>query len=532
MNTHSFEFADISFHNPLVSDYLKGVLDTSFYQNSATLEGFKKQIQLKKHQFAKADREVLCNALLKQYADSGMLEKTSQGQIEQLRDTATFCITTGHQLNVATGPLYFIYKIIHAINLARQLSEQLPDFNFVPIYWMASEDHDFEEINHFYSSGKKYHWFSEQTGAVGAFSTEGIQPVLDAFFAQFSEGVHNTDLHELLNRAYQFETLAEATFYLVHHLFGSLGLLVVEPNNPVLKAQAVSLFKSEIKNQLVNTTVSAQAANLTAQGYPLQVNPRPVNLFYLSDQRRDRIVQKPTGTYHALGTDLEWTADKLLLHITDAPERFSPNVLLRPLYQECILPNIAYVGGGGEVSYWLQLKNTFDSFEVPFPVIVVRHSVVWADDKVDRKRVGLDLEWVDFFRKKDALINYYIRRISNLDLDFSKAQNALQQQFDHLREMAQQTDASFLGAVNAQEKKQLNGLKHLEKRLLKAQKRVLSDRIDRVSKLHNELFPMGVAQERIENFSLLYGLLGNQLFNRLMDSFTTFQGKLHVISKD
>ena len=201
------------------------------------------------------------------------------------------------------------------------------------------------------------------------------------------------------------------------------------------------------------------------------------------------------------------------------PERFSPNALLRPLYQEVVLPNLCYIGGGGELAYWLQLKSLFDAVQVPFPMVLLRNSAVIKTSKQQSKLDKLKVALEDLFLKQDELVEKHLRKRSEIAIDFTKQKEHLKDQFEELYSVAEKTDRSFLGAVGAQERKQIKGLEHLEKRLLKAQKRRMKDETDRVRVIQNELFPNQSLQERQANFSeffLLYGPeLKKNLFNEL-----------------
>src|SRR5690606_25480081 len=185
----------------------------------------------------------------------------------------------------------------------------------------------------------------------------------------------------------------------------------------------------------------------------------------------------------------------------DYPERFSPNALLRPLYQEVILPNLCYIGGGGELAYWFQLKDYFKAVNIPFPILLLRNSALLVPKLLSEKLKKLNLKIEDLFLPQHELITKHTRTISQIEIDFSKQKEFLKQQFKDLYELAEKPDASVIGAVGAQEKKQLNGLNNLEQRLMKAQKRKLSEELDRVKNVQNQLFPNQSLQERHLNFS-------------------------------
>ena len=205
----------------------------------------------------------------------------------------------------------------------------------------------------------------------------------------------------------------------------------------------------------------------------------------------------------------------MLEELEEHPERFSPNVIARPVYQEVILPNLCYIGGGGELAYWLELKTTFEALNVPFPIVLPRNSALVVTEKQQKKLEKMNLSMADLFLGQSSFINKKIREISNIEIDFSPQKEKLQEQFKALYELAEQTDKSFLGAVKAQEVKQTKGLHNLEKRLLKAQKRKLKDHVLRMTDIQNELFPAKSLQERKLNFSELYLEYGEALIPTL-----------------
>ena len=204
-------------------------------------------------------------------------------------------------------------------------------------------------------------------------------------------------------------------------------------------------------------------------------------------------------------------------------------MLLRPLYQEVILPNIAYFGGGGELAYWLELKSFFDSQKVLFPILCMRNAALIISAKNAKKVKNLKLEIPDLFLKRNALINKKVRQISNIDLDLSPLKTALEKQFDQLEVLVNETDASFKGSVQAQKSKQFKGIDRLEQRLLKAQKLKLKDQVERLVLLHEQLFPGGNLQERVENFSSVYTEKGSEFIDFLMDAFDPLSGEFTIV---
>jgi bacillithiol synthase len=502
-----------------------------FYTAPAILKNFDAQMALKTAEFSTEKREILAECLSVQY------KNLNQGasviaNIEALRKKQTFTVTTGHQLNLMGGPLYFLYKIISVINLAKTLKKEHPKHTFIPVFWMASEDHDFDEINHFYFGKDQLEWQQPAQGAVGRYSTTHLSDVLDVFETHLGSNPHADSLKELFQKAYiQQHNLADATRALVHHFFGENGLVVIDGDDAQLKQLFVPSVQNELSHQWVyNEVTNTNGALKTIdQGYKIQVNPRVLNLFYIKNDLRARI-EENEGVFRILNTDLSWGLEGILEEVKSHPERFSPNVLMRPLYQETILPNLCYVGGGGELSYWLQLKSCFERFGVTFPLMMHRNSVLLISEKQHQNLEKLNLTVADLFLSPDDLTKKITLNQTQLPVDFSEQKNHLKKQFEQLYALAKQTDGSFLGAVAAQEKKQLKGLSNLEKRLLKAEKRTYKDHINRALLLQSTFFPNGNLQERVLNFSTFYALYGDDFVDKLKSELDPFQQGFAVIS--
>ena len=532
MDIDCLPFKNTGYFSKFICDYLDQKEGFKpFYNRFPTVENFKGQIREKATGFPDANRVVLNSALLNQYKGFQVSEST-QANIEQLKETNTFTIVTGHQLNLFTGPLYFLYKIISTINLTRELKEQYPKYNFVPVYWMATEDHDFDEINYFNFKGKKVRWNREASGAVGHLETDALNEVY-TIFANGLGGSKNAEaLKSLFKKAYlEHTTLTDATRYLANTLFGDEGLVIVDGDDKSLKSLLVPYAKKDIFDNVGFNKVSESIKEIeeTLVDYTIQVNPREINYFYLVDGIRERIVRKESK-FIVNNTKIEFSKAELITELENHPERFSPNVIARPLYQEVILPNLCYIGGGGELAYWLELKAMFNAMKVTFPMVLLRNSALVVTEKQSEKLQKMEVSIEDLFLKQNSFINKKIRSISNIDIDFSKQKAHLEEQFKAMYTIAKETDASFLGAVKAQEVKQKKGLAHLEKRLLKAQKRKLKDHVMRMTQIQNELFPGQSLQERNLNFSELYLEYGENLIPLLLQKLKPLSGEFAVIT--
>lgn len=350
--THAF--------SSLFLDYLAGKPElSSFYHRRPELDSISAQIEEKSQQFPQAQRDTLVSVLQSQYEGLEVTEAVKTN-LQALADGKTFTVTTGHQLNILTGPLYFIFKIATVVDACRTLAEKHPRYKFVPVYWMASEDHDLAEINHVHLFGRKLTWETSQTGPVGRMSTEG----LDKMMSEIQERL------PVFEKAYNnFDTLADAVRCYVNELFGEHGVVVIDADHHDLKQALIPVIKDDVLHHNANDLAENASKQLGDLGYKTQIFPRKINFFYLEPGQRNRIVREG-DTWQVLNTEKSFSEEELLEEISAKPENFSPNVVLRPLYQELILPNLAYIGGPAEAAYWLQLKGVFDHFQAPLPLIM------------------------------------------------------------------------------------------------------------------------------------------------------------------
>lgn len=487
----SIPFAHTNNFSTLFLDYVNQEDNLkSLYQHPPTLSSFQKQIELKKN-FSQKHRQVLHQTLKKQYQN---IADAPTSQIDLLLDENTFTITTGHQLSLFTGPLYFIYKILTTIRTTEELKKEYPIYNFVPIFWMHTEDHDFEEINHFHLFGKTYQWESEQTGAVGRFQTEGLKELFETLPEQLA----------LFEKAYlEQQNLAEATRFLAHKLFKKYGLVCLNPDDQNLKNLFRPVLEKEVLTQSSRDEVENQTKKLNNLGYKTLVTPREINLFYMKGALRSRII--PDGlNFKVLNTDLQFTEGEMRQEIQESPQNFSPNVVLRPLYQEVILPNLSYVGGPGEIAYWLQLKTVFDLHQTPFPILQPRNFALILNKANTKKFKKLDLEISQLFDAEDKLRIDFTEKNSNVEIQLAEETQEIKNTFQKLSGKALQIDASLKGWLGSEEQKVLKAFQNIEKRLRKAQEKNLETEIKQLLTLKQKLFPEGSLQERHDNFLNFY----------------------------
>ncbi|GEC79235.1 bacillithiol biosynthesis cysteine-adding enzyme BshC [Flavobacterium aquatile] len=527
MPNDCISYQNSGYFSKLIVDYLDEKPNLKqLYNHFPKIENFKLQIDEKKANFPVENRHVLVSELEKQYAGFEISE-VSSSNIQLLKQANTYTITTGHQLNLFTGPLYFIYKIASTINLCKQLKTEFPKHDFVPIYWMATEDHDFEEINYFNFKSKKVKWNRESFGPVGRLSTDGLQEVFELFSSELGIGSNADDLRNLFTKSYlEHSNLADATRFLANELFKNEGLVIIDGDSTDLKKLFIPYVKKELLQQ--NSFKNVMETNEHLKDYFVQVNPREINLFYIEDNLRERIIFED-NKFKINNTDITFTRDEILAELENSPEKFSPNVILRPLYEEVILPNLCYIGGGGEIAYWLELKSNFEANNVTFPMLLIRNSVLLSTQKQADKADNLELFWSDLFSNQQELFDKKTKEFSEFTIDFTTQKEHLKKQFESLFAIAVKTDKSFTGAVKAQEIKQIKGLENLEKRLLKAEKRVHTDKLERILLLQNELFPNQSLQERKANFSEFYLEVGSSFLEKVLAELQPLEQEFKII---
>jgi bacillithiol biosynthesis cysteine-adding enzyme BshC len=517
MNKQTISLSDTGQFSSLFLDYMEQKENLQpFFQRFPSLVNFNEQVQSR--QFDTYKREVLRTVLREQYAHFPPLV---QAQIDSVTNENTFTVTTGHQLNIFGGPLYLIYKLITTINLAKRLQETYPQYHFIPVYWMATEDHDFEEINHFHLFGKKYTWQTAQTGAVGRMNPQELRTVLGEIAEKLP----------VFEKAYlQHASLAAATRHWVHELFGDQGLLCIDADAPQLKAQFQEAIKADLLEQRTFDIANRTTEQLQDLGYKTQVNAREINFFYLDNQIRERIVPVQDH-FQVLNTEISFTKEALLTELEQHPERFSPNVLLRPLYQETILPNLAYIGGPAEVAYWLQLKGIFDAFQTPFPLLMPRNFALVVNKANTRKLDKLCISVSDLFLEEAPLKRKFIECAVPEVVNVEAEKEQIVKAFEVLTQKAVRLDKTLEGFVGAERQKTLHSLENVEKRLKKAEEKNQETGITQLLSIKNKLFPDGQPQERVDNFLNFY-LNNPEFLQELMHLLDPLEYRFHILTED
>ncbi|MEZ4721862.1 MAG: bacillithiol biosynthesis cysteine-adding enzyme BshC [Flavobacteriales bacterium] len=497
----------------LVRDYLGGKPEArALVQYSPDLNGLKSVALSRSGK--NVNRQVLVDVLIEQAKASNYSSERSLAQIERLRSEDVFTVTTGHQLCIYGGPLFFFYKILSAVKLTEQLSQQ--GIHSVPIYWMASEDHDFEEINHIWLKGRKIEWRTEAIGAVGELKCSSMLWFKDEVKAELKDDHRYVDVLKDLDLIYSSDkTLAEATRDLVYRVFAETGLVVLDANDHRLKTLFGEFVETEIKEHFSSEALAITNTDLETLGYDRQVTGREINLFWMEENYRSRIVQQSMQLFSTADGLREWTRDELLSQVDSNPQHFSPNVILRPLYQEVILPNIAYIGGPGELSYWLQLKGVFESAKVNMPVVLLRDMFLITDEVAQRKMTQLGLNYADLQRSFDQVLDTLLRSLGTHEAIVESKAKIIEHELDSMMIELEKIYPGLRESADSEKTRILKRLEALRKKVFRADRQGGDVTRDRLEFIFQRTFPNGIPQERISNW---------------MDFFFDFDKLLQILS--
>lgn len=523
-------YTDTGKFTKIVSDYInEAPALKDFYEHRVSLEGIKSAIaQRKKY---KTNRHLLVNEFTHQYKDLKDCDAI-QSNINSLSSENTFTICTAHQPNIFTGHLYFIYKILHIIKLADTLKKELPAYHFVPVFFIGSEDADLAELNHIVIDGEKYTWETSQTGAVGRMKVDdNLLKLIEKISGRLSVEKHGKVLIELLQKCYTKNTTIEnATFLFVHHLFKTFGLLILLPDNPAFKNEMVSVFEDDIFNH-TSSEIVIQTSEKLSKNYKAQAYPREINLFYLKDNLRNRILQVD-DRFVVHDTNITFSKEEIKKELKQHPERFSPNVILRGLFQEMILPDVAWIGGGGELAYWLQLKDLFKNYSVPFPILVLRNPFLIIDKKYRQLLKKLNLNPVDLFKGEAFVFNEIVNQESSSVLNLTKQKKEFENIYQQVKEIVSGIDTTLEQHTSALAAKHLRKLSSLEKKMLRAEKRKFQDQKNQLNKIFSSLFPDDGLQERTENFMHFYSRWGQDFLKIVYEDSLTLEQQFCIISDE
>jgi bacillithiol synthase len=524
---HTLPFSNTGHFNKLIQDYLdKKPFFTQLQAYSPDEKGI--LLAAQNHTYTIARRNILTTVIKKQYEGYELHGETATN-IDRLVSAKTFTITTGHQLSIFGGPLYVFYKLVSAINLARDLTLKNPDYNFVPVYWMATEDHDIEEISSLDLFGKKIKWNTPFKGPAGNAPLTGIEESITELIRIAGESQNAKIISERIRNAYlQSSTLAEAHRKFINSFFGKYGLIIIDGNNIELKKQFTDVTAKDIGEKNSFRLVSETNSVFETQ-YNVQVNPREINFFYLGSDWRERVIDK-NEKYKVINQDIVFSKTELSDELQNHPARFSPNVIMRPLYQSAVLPDVAYIGGPAEVAYWLQLKKVFLHYNISMPAVLLRNCALIADSNTVSKLGKVNISIIDIFHSVDELIRKFLT-VDSGDFSLNDFSEEINKKFEELGKSVTAVDPTLQPSVEAEKKKILNSISIIEQKIIRAKKRNSETLVSQIKGLKEKLFPSGKLQEREESFVTFFLRYGEELIPQLLENFKSLPNEFIILEE-
>lgn len=525
-NFTTLPYRQTGYFSKIILDYLdQETAIQPFFKHAVSIEGLGEAIEERKK--FPTDRKLLVAELKKQYEGITTSNEVN-ANIEKLLSPDTFTICTAHQPAIFTGNLYFIYKIIHAVKLAEKCKESFPGKEFVPVYYMGSEDADLDELGKIFLNGDKLVWDTKQTGAVGRMNTKGLEKILSRIEGELAVLPHGKELIQLLKDAYLTSSNVQtATFKLLNSIFAAYGLIVLIPDTPAFKQSMRAVFEDDLFKNTPSEIVGKTTGHLQ-EHYKVQANPRQINLFYLKDDIR-ALIELNGDRFEIRDTDISFSKDEIIAELDNHPERFSPNVILRGMFQETILPGIAFIGGGGETAYWLELKELFSYYKVPFPVLVLRNSFLIVEKKWKEKAQRMDLTLEQLFASEENIMNEIVRRESSNQLSLAKELDSASAYYVKLKEVAGTIDNTLIPHVEAMQTRALKPIQALEKKLLRAEKRKFEEQQRSLAAIKTALFPLNGLQERVDTFLPFYAKWGKDFLKILHQYSLTIEQEFGIL---
>jgi len=446
----------------------------------------------------KINRSLIYEVVNDQYSKFTSSEK-QRSNIEALLSEDAFTVITAHQPIILGGPAYYFYKICSTIHLCEHLSKEHPDKTFVPVFINGSEDHDFEEVNKLQLFGKSLTWDTNQHGPVGKFTTNN----LDNLIQSVSDILGDSDLSKGLSASFakaldNAKDYNDFVFNWLNDIFDETGLLVINMDNKKLKQNFIPILKKELLERKSESIVLETQNELHKLNFKPQAFARDINLFYMASQSRERIIYED-GLYKIHNTNLAFSEADMMTEVENHPERFSPNVVLRPIFQEFTLPNIAYIGGGGEIAYWLERKSQFEYFGVFYPVLIRRNSVMLITKSVQKSMAKLGMTEDELLLDEDAAVSLYLKKSSDTDFELDAETTKITEIFYAIAEKAKAIDPTLEHFVIGEATKIIKATESIEGRLKRSLKQKEEVSVNQIKNIKSKLFPDHGLQERKES---------------------------------
>ncbi len=526
-------YADLPDQHQLFTDYVynfdkvKGYYKYNFRDKEEYLKLFKKRAEMQDE-----NRGTLSAILQNQYQNR-QISEISAKNLSLLREKTTLAVVTGQQLGILGGPLYTFYKIITAIKLCNNLNERYDDFHFVPMFWLEGDDHDFEEVKSINiidenNNLKKISYEDEipeeeNKGSVGFLK---LNQDINRFFDELNTELRDTEFkNEILNKLKSFysegRTFKDAFRDLIFWIFDEYGLIIFDPQDTEVKKLLTPIFKKEISGFRAHSEKLVNVSAKLEEEYHAQVKVRPINLFFHTDEGR-YLIEPVENDFRLRRKRKKFSYEELQSLIEKEPQRFSPNVLLRPICQDYLLPTAFYIGGPSEIAYFAQVAPLYSLYQVEPPIIYPRSSATILEKNIISLLEKYELNMEEVFTNPDTLKNKVLTIISPNSLDdiFSQVSNEIELTYDRLKERLFEFDKTIADASTKYRQKSTHYLDELKGKALDAQKKKHEVTLRQVEKLNTALFPASKLQEREINFIYFAYRYGTEFIKTLFDELS------------
>lgn len=478
--------------------------------------------------------------IIRQFMEPLGLSKKANEHLEQLEQGA-MVIVGGQQAGILTGPLYSVHKAISVIALAKEQSTKLQQ-PVIPVFWIAGEDHDLEEINHTYTvHGEllKKRAYGERSrrktmASATALNKESMTQLINTIIRDIGETEYTeTLIKQLVDALNNSETFTDFFACLMNQLFKEEGLLLIDAANFQFRQFEHKYFAQIIQsNEEIARVVTEKEQELERAGYgkPILATYEAANLFYVEDGER-HLLERKNDLFVNLAANLKFTQEELLEVAHNHPERLSNNVVTRPLMQEMTLPVLAFVGGPGELAYWATLKNAFSVLDLQMPIFAPRLHITIVTRHVEQLLREHQLTVTDVWEEK--ALHLKERFIADVQDSEAKRQIQAMQQLlvEKYEELASYLEKQHLQLDKILEKNQENHAKQFDYLQQKIEQTVLGKHETTIRKfmtLQNELYPNDGFQERSFNPYQYFNEFGPMLITEMLKQNYSI-GKHHYL---
>ena len=530
----------LPFFSDLAKDYVTNFSGSSlrkFFPLPPSLEGL--ESFLSDRTLEQEKRDGIADLINAQATAYGGLTPEVSSAIERLRSPKTYAVVTGQQVTLFGGPLYTIFKIGTAIAVAEKLKELYPEYDFVPVFWLETEDHDLEEATSVAVMNKSnelthirytpegldaIEGWKKQVGPT-PFDATSLESSLALLAGSLTPTEFTTKLLADLQECYSpGKTFAEAFAGWLYKLFGSDGLLVLDANNTQAKALGRKLFLKELESSpKLSEKVVLQTVQLE-EHYHAQVKPRAINMFLIEDGERHAIMEKERKSseprsYFLKGSKKTFSHDEMIAMLDQDPERFSPNVLLRPLFQDTILPTVAYIGGPGEIAYFAQFKAAYEWAQLPMPVIYPRATATIVEEKIQKSLEKNGITVSELLAGGNLVIEQLMNNLADEKLAqlFEQLEKEVDEKLEALRSTIEGVDKSLDQSLTTLKGKVLTPIRDFSGKVQSADKRRHQVVRDQLSKALAALLPDGELQERVLSPIYFLNKYGPEFLSGVMD---------------